>query len=1012
MTIDPERLADPAGQAESQIARQRAMLAAHAAANSGEALRRKIRRQVEAWRHNRDRFPGWLVAPTDNRRTLWAFTAHWVAPIVAEAAKVEPVERLRWLRELTWRYDLCLLPLLPDHARAIADTLAAIEPFRPATAEPADTPDASDAQPSTTEPSPAPLRPTGETLVDFDWPALAQDWFALGCALLRFHREQRDVANFEALARRLETLPPLDKERLSHVTHQRCLLALERLEHDAARRLLADWRDPGPDPFWMIRKAGLLAELGDSECEELARRGLDAIRDLLPNAARGDDLYAPSREGWAMRAVDALTRRAGSRGLDFRPRLEELGALRCDPASTLSPLLTTLGTPPSGVAEARSYGLTDTLPPTLQGYQARRLLEEAGYPLRLFNVVAGGVLMRDAANWIGVASDRDGLGPSLRLGDATFVGAYLSADRVSRLAQADADVLADVARAAMLEAAPALSRAAPRRAVGGGPRRIDGDEKRRDATQRQAEMALVALLALAPRKTDAGLDATCDLIIGIRERWADGQWQVWQSLGRTLSASLEEMAPAQAGRYLLAVASLPLLDLDVRLPPVIRWDEDPVLALWDAEPRRDGGDGRWRSQVERLTRAIDPSVPRIARAQAMLRLMVLSHARGLLAEESERLARLIWSAPGNDVAATAVREDAPPVVPPDFPLPARYLLELPERRPGDAAAAMKAAVLRRRLPSFREAQVGGGPAGWNFGPSRATDPLTDALAATPRPWRTEDDRGRSIAWTVADASALLDRIEPWWDAEGADLWCAIQEDNSPLAAAMPRWRFSSIVEAVAHIVLPACGPDRPHLERAAALIRRMAAVGVHVELALPVLVAEDPSKVGEVARALRLALASSVPEKVGEALPGVFVWLDAAERGLLERPPPDLLQEVTSIVRSRRGPALSVAIQLAAVTLQRPQREGFDVILRDVGIGLQYLAVETRYGLGEPGRASGAHADPALRRCAAELLAAYAPHVAADDESLLPWFAQADEEPIRAVRAILVAARDGCMARG
>lgn len=39
-------------------------------------------------------------------------------------------------------------------------------------------------------------------------------------------------------------------------------------------------------------------------------------------------------------------------------------------------------------------------------------------------------------------------------------------------------------------------------------------------------MALKTLEALAPSTVDAGFDAKCDLIIGIRARWADGQWHV------------------------------------------------------------------------------------------------------------------------------------------------------------------------------------------------------------------------------------------------------------------------------------------------------------------------------------------------------------------------------------------------------------------------------------------------------------------------------------------------------
>ena len=55
---------------------------------------------------------------------------------------------------------------------------------------------------------------------------------------------------------------------------------------------------------------------------------------------------------------------------------------------------------------------------------------------------------------------------------------------------------------------------------------------------------------------------------------------------------------------------------------------------------------------------------------------------------------------------------------------------------------------------------------------------------------------------VEDAHALLALIEAWWEYEGADLWRHIEEDLGPFDAMMPRWRFISIVEVVAYVVLP------------------------------------------------------------------------------------------------------------------------------------------------------------------------------------------------------------------
>jgi hypothetical protein len=82
-----------------------------AAQNRGEPLRKKIADQVAIWRHNRKLYPGWVVAPWSNRALLYNLTSAWVGRIVEGSADAQPGEQIVWLRELTWRLDVCLLPL-------------------------------------------------------------------------------------------------------------------------------------------------------------------------------------------------------------------------------------------------------------------------------------------------------------------------------------------------------------------------------------------------------------------------------------------------------------------------------------------------------------------------------------------------------------------------------------------------------------------------------------------------------------------------------------------------------------------------------------------------------------------------------------------------------------------------------------------------------------------------------------------------------------------------------------
>jgi hypothetical protein len=72
-------------------------LESRAAENRGESLRGKISAQVANWRHNRQLYPGWVVAPWSNRSLLYQGTAGWVRRIVEASADAQPFQQVLWL---------------------------------------------------------------------------------------------------------------------------------------------------------------------------------------------------------------------------------------------------------------------------------------------------------------------------------------------------------------------------------------------------------------------------------------------------------------------------------------------------------------------------------------------------------------------------------------------------------------------------------------------------------------------------------------------------------------------------------------------------------------------------------------------------------------------------------------------------------------------------------------------------------------------------------------------------
>src|SRR5579872_543647 len=163
----------------------------------------KIDDLVGRWRHNRKLYPGWVIAPPDNRDTLWNYTRNWIEPILSKAKSVSPSRALVWLQELTWRCEMCLIPMWADYAAGVANALSHVRPFP---------------EPPNSE-SPQSCQTPGNS-PDLDWVRLSEAWSALALSLLRFYRETLASAEFEKLADKLLSLSRLNSQLASFVLYQ------------------------------------------------------------------------------------------------------------------------------------------------------------------------------------------------------------------------------------------------------------------------------------------------------------------------------------------------------------------------------------------------------------------------------------------------------------------------------------------------------------------------------------------------------------------------------------------------------------------------------------------------------------------------------------------------------------------------------------------------------------------------------------------------------------------------
>ena len=397
----------------------------------------RIRDTLEAWAHNREIYPGWLVVPAHKRDTLSRDTQVWEPLILRVLPDFAPEERLQAIRELVWRHEILLERISSELESAAVKTLDLI-----------------DCEARTVDRHEDPK---------IEWINVRKAWRSIALALVTVARHRFDRGLFD---QRINMLSPFlgdDLDVASRLYHERCLWAVYSMDFKALEGLLEDWKTENCDPVWMMRKAAILVEMGwDDKATELIDHAVDTIRNIPADEL---SVAGPSREGWALYSKqrienwDMLSR-----------RWAELAPLKCDASMEMNHVSNT-------IRNIRDYRETSTTPTFDLGtqstrwniisadsqaavYSAIRLCEVAGLPPTINHVIVAFDIMKSAAEKLFVSD----LEMSIRL--VLQVSTYdkddtlelvLSRTRVATLPVKSVKTLVEICKGVMEYALPRMA---------------------------------------------------------------------------------------------------------------------------------------------------------------------------------------------------------------------------------------------------------------------------------------------------------------------------------------------------------------------------------------------------------------------------------------------------------------------------------------------------------------------------------------------------------------------------
>ena len=213
---------------------------------------------------DRAAYPDWLVCPRKYRMTL-VQGATWLLrkPVLNQ---LQTARRVEVLWELVWRHTIAFAPLDMPLEQAIAELL--------------ETPD---------------------IIIEPDRRC------AFAVALMRYARFCDDGATLERWGKMVENAAPPRSPYLTEARYQKCLYARDRLDVVALSKAVTTLNSD--DPIWQLRRAALLAEIGE---HTVATKLIKDVTNSLERQYRlaRTSLSVKSRLGWAdwlSRGADLLT---------------------------------------------------------------------------------------------------------------------------------------------------------------------------------------------------------------------------------------------------------------------------------------------------------------------------------------------------------------------------------------------------------------------------------------------------------------------------------------------------------------------------------------------------------------------------------------------------------------------------------------------------------------------------------------------------------------------------------
>ena len=864
------------------------------------------------WKTQRLTYPGWEVCPKQNRDSIWFSTEYWVFPILNAVGNLEPPNDLLLLYELNWRLEVTRSPLFINWAEQISSILENYNPF-----------------PQLIKIEKAEIRPDIENFRNLNWNEIGNCWIEVAFSLAKEARDDQDETMFRLWMDRLQKVIKQKMEWQVKWFYEECLYHLNKLDQGKVRQTLENWPETSDLPFWEVKRASIMAELGDlKEAKRIAEAALDKIRSN--QQAHNADYKLLSQEGWTMRFLGNLG--WNERVEQDKNRWDKLEIYRCSPHSEMDTMKLVVNGPKPKInpphEERREFdpGHTTTTShfssgiveaPFFPAFAFLRLFEDGAVPLRAgsFGVYSNEIV--NAADWIAPFAPLWAVSSIIRTGQNEAIKKWFSRPYVAILKTDQVNHLKDLFLTSLIQSIKDLR---------GNLNQIDLIDP--GFSQRQVLLLSELVSRLCIRFTEEQLDNLLSLTIEMYNTSIFREiFQLHDCVVTLLRRTLHSSPDSLILKRMTDLLSIPI--------PTHNGFEVNELQSW-REPfhyiefTRDNGiidsfdRSSWSTPIEKLLEISKSGSPE-ARKRALIRLVKFLDFNLLTDGEEEKLGEFIWSRLDNETKLP--RETGM--------LNSAFLL-LPHPENIDVQERVKGFLLSSEFPRiFRPVRSPDGQMGTSIGMGFKDQDYIDEWLNATRPVAMRDKFQDKIDWTSEEILQLLQKAASWWDAEKNALK---SEDKDHFLGSFyqeAKRHFQRLVRILEEVVLPRLGEDEDSQTLARRILKEMAEFGLNTLSTLPMVLYSDKSQLEKITSKLHISMNSLGEEEASASIRAIYLWIAHTKSGTLIEPPEDLISELFYCVVARREPVFKFAINCLTHLLEQ-----FSDLFSDRQIQSLYITVE------------------------------------------------------------------------